>query len=247
VKNIRFSLIAPAIRHNLYLKCYESLDKENSVSFEMIFVGNSPPECKMPINFQYIYTNVGPVQCIEIAARSASGEYLISMADDLTFSEGFLNWISFYASKLHMEKVLVGSRYQINGVFQDKSLTFREKCINSPVVPFIPAFKREVWEELGGIDKRFSFAFYDLDMMLRFYEIGYSPFVVPDAWANEIWEKNMKDGLCKRTNWSAAKLLRQFWVEEYQGKWLVVKKRKETVESFGDEDILTINQNNAWN
>jgi len=220
--------------------------KKNKIPFEMIFVGNSPPPKKMPINFRYIYTNVGPSQCLEIAAQASSGEYLICTTDDLLLPSGFLNKIDFYLSKLHMEKVLVGNRYQINGVFRGGGYSFRKEYITSPVVPFMPAFKREVWEELGGIDKRFSFAYYDLDMMLRFYEIGYRPFIIPDNWGNEIWSKDIVSGLCRNTGRAGSKLLKRFWIKEYQGKRQVVRNRKEPVESFDDKNILTVNQNVFW-
>jgi len=246
MKNIRFSLIAPAIRHNLYSRFSESINTKNKISFEIIFVGNSPPKDKMPSNFQYIYTNVGPSQCLEIAARAASGDYLICTIDDVIFPSGFLNKIDFYLSKLHMEKVLVGNRYQINGTFDDVELTFRRRCINSPVISFMPAFKKDIWEKLGGIDRRFPFAFYDLDIILRFYEIGYSPFVIPDNWANEIWGGKKKGRLNQRTSEVGAELLKRFWVEERQGIWKTVRNRKEPVESFDDKNILTVNQNVFW-
>ena len=80
-----FSLIAPAIRSDFYKRVYDSVSKGNKIPFEIIFVGNNKPKIKMPDNFHYIYSNVKPAQCLEIAARNAQGEYLIPLADDEVF------------------------------------------------------------------------------------------------------------------------------------------------------------------
>jgi len=237
-KDIKFSVIASAIHSDLYTQCYNSISAGSNISFEVIFAGNVLPKEKMPINFKYIYTEVNPLQCVEIAARASSGEYLIDIADDLLFSEGFLDRTNHYLSKLYMDDMIVGGRYQTNGVFWDNILTFDKKGVNSPVVPFLPALKRRVWEEVGGIDRRFSYALFDIDVLLRFYAKGYSPFIAPDNWGNEIRNRSVKSILCGGTDRLGRRLLNRFWVEN----GLVIKNRKEAVESFDDKNILTVNQ-----
>jgi hypothetical protein len=242
-KDIKFSVIASAVRSNLYKKCYDNINENNNTSFEMIFVGNKKPIEKMPNNFQYIYTEVAPVQCFEIAARCSIGEYLIISTDDTLFSPNYLDKINHYLSKLHMEKALVGGRYQTNGIFYDNILTFDRKCSNSPVLPFLSAYKRSVFEELGGFDRRFPYAKFDMDLALRFYEYGYHPFVAPDAWGNEIRNKDICSSLCAPTDRLGLKLCWRFWNDGYK----ILKNRKLPVESFEDKDILTVDQNNFWN
>jgi len=234
---IIFSVIAPAIRRDLYKTCYESI-KRSRISFEVIFVGYNPPTEEMPSNFKYIYTQVNPAQCVEIAVRNATGEYIIYISDDLVFPDRFLDRIYYYISKLHMEKVLIGNRLQTDGVFYDGILTFdKRRCPNSPVVPWMPALKREIWMNLGGIDRRFSGALCDLDMILRFYETGYTPFIIPDNWGNEI-KNGIIFSLCKKTEELGRVLNNRFWVKDT----MVVKNRLEPVISFSDKDILTVDQ-----
>jgi hypothetical protein len=235
-------VIAAAIRSNRYLECYNSINCRNSIPFEMIFAGNSPPKEKMPNNFQYIFTEVGIPQCYEIAARAASGEYILNTTDDVFYCDRFLNRFDYYLSKLHMEKVLVGNRYQTNGIFYDKILTLNKRSPNSPVLSLLPAFKRSIWHDLGGIDRRFNFALFDVDMVLRFYEIGYTPFVMPDNWANEIRIGELQSKMCSLTERSGRKLINNLWMDGN----MTVKNRREPVESFDNKDILTVDQNDFW-
>ncbi len=238
IKNIKFSIIASAIREDRYKLIYDNLNYKNNISFEIVFVGDVPPKKEIAFNFRYIYTKVRPLQCLEIAARNAYGEYLLPIGDDFLFSKEFLNRIDFYLSKLYMEKVLVGNRYQTNGVFYDKIMTYQRKIPNSPIIAAMPAFKKDIWNKIGGIDKRFSWAFFDKDIILRFYELGYTPFISPDSWVNEIRNKTIKSFLCKKTERLGNKLNSQFWEKD----GLVIKKRKESVISFDDKNILIKNQ-----
>ena len=203
--NVKFSIIAPAIRENLYKRFYDSLAGSRGVrdrsqtSFEIIFVGFSPPKEQMSSNFGYIYTKVNAVQCWEIAAREAQGEYLILAVDDCLFSRRFLDRIYYYLNRLYMENTLIGTRYQTNGVFYDKILTYSGRIQNAPVLPSTCAFKREVWTELGGLDRRFPGAFCNADMILRFYERGYNLFIAPDCWLNEIRNNEVQSSWWKKT------------------------------------------------
>jgi len=237
-EDIVFSVTASAVRSNLYKNFYESISTKNKVSFEMIFVGNNPPAEEMPSNFKYIYTKVNPVQCYEIAARNAVGKFLVPVTDDLLLSDEFLDRMYFYLSKLHMDGVLVGNRYQTNGVFYDNVLTLERKYLNSPVIPIVSAFNREVWMKLGGADRRFSYSFFDVDMVLRFYEIGYKPFVIPDNWVNEIIDDTINSSLCKKTYARGRMLTNKFWVKDR----IVLKNRLEPVMSFLDKNILIEDQ-----
>ena len=235
-----FSIIAPAIRRNLYEKVYRSLNKNNHISFEIVFVGFSLPKEEMPINFRYIYTKVNPNQCMEIAARESIGEYLIPITDDYLFSPNFLDKMYFYISKLYMDKVLVGNRYQMNGIFYDNlRASYERKIKNSPILLGDgAAFKRDVWMELGGLDRRFEGAFRIPDMNLRFYEYGYAPFIAPDIWINEIRDKNIKSDLWKRSGPKCKQLCNKFWIKDS----IFSEKRLTFVKPFDDKDILIKDQ-----
>jgi hypothetical protein len=137
-----------------------------------------------------------------------------------------------------MENTLIGTRYQTNGVFYDKILTYSGRIQNAPVLPSTCAFKREVWTELGGLDRRFPGAFCNADMILRFYERGYNLFIAPDCWLNEIRNNEVQSSWWKKTGKRGQMICNTFWVKD----GLVVRKRLKPVLSFDDENILTVDQ-----
>ena len=139
MSKVKYSMIATAIRSEHYRRVYDSLNYNNNTSFEVVFCGHVPPKEEMPSNFRYIYTEVrNPVQCLEIAARAAVGEYLIWTVDDVVYSDGFLNRIDYYEGKLYMDKVLIQTRLQTNGNFNDNDLVMNKVILNSPVIGFGP-------------------------------------------------------------------------------------------------------------
>ena len=99
-----FSIAFSAIRNNLYKRTYDSLSKDCNVPFEIVYAGYSPPTEKMPDNFRYIYTTVKPAQCVEIAARNSSGEFIILASDDISFSDGFLNKAHNWCNRIDSDK-----------------------------------------------------------------------------------------------------------------------------------------------
>lgn len=239
-KNVRFSLIAPAIRSHLYRGFCDNL-KNNKVPFEVIFVGNVPPKESMPSNFVYIESNVNCAQCWEIASRSAQGDYLFMVTDDCLFSDLFLDTMDYYINKVFMEDSLIGTRYQTNGIFWDNILRYRKRMPTSPVLPGICAFRRDIWSNIGGIDCRFLGGFCNVDMILRFYEHGLRLFITPDCWVNEIRNNptlDEKNGMWAKTGSQGKKICDSFWIKDS----IFSKKRLKPVISFKDEEILTKDQ-----
>lgn len=111
-----FSMVAPAVRGKYTEFCdslQQTLPKVASdghdtapVPFEIVFAGPNPPEEQMPDNFRYIQTNVKPAQCAEIAARYAVGEYLITAADDYSYSDNYLRKMYWYIKRFDMNRVI---------------------------------------------------------------------------------------------------------------------------------------------
>lgn len=64
--NVAISLFGPSIRPELWMRLYRSLSS-NAVPFEIIFVGNRLPDFSLPNNIHFIYSEVKPAQCAEIA------------------------------------------------------------------------------------------------------------------------------------------------------------------------------------
>jgi len=95
---------------------------------------------------------------------------------------------------------------------------------------------------IGGFDRRIPYSFTDIDLIMSFYERGYTPFIIPNNWGNEIRNENIKSGLCKKSTRMGRQMLKQFWMDGNN----ILKKRKEPVESFVDKDILTVDQNDFF-
>lgn len=242
MENIKFSIIAAAKRVYAYEDCCSNLVNQKGVPFEIIFVGPNPPKNKMPDNFKYICTHVKPSQCLEIAARNAVGEYLLVGGDDLVYPSNFFDRLNNYTLRLDTDRVLISFRFLCRDEIADSGMIYSLNIPTSPVVGIAPAFRREIWNELGGIDKRFFGSFADMDMQMRCYEYGMSPFITPDL---VIGEKNYyhlekkKHSLLHRNGKAAVKLLNSFWVHEDE---TMSKERLSPVESFDDKDILTTDQ-----
>lgn len=235
-----FSLIAPAIRSKFYERVYNSISVGHNIPFEIIFVGHKKPDKKMPQNFHYIYTKVKPSQSLEIAARNASGDYLIPVSDDLLFSEGFLK-----KTLNHMENkgkdVFITYRLAINGEMKDDwtYLLSSDKNIKYTLLGGSGVFDRKIWHELGGIDKRFYYAFADSDVQLRIRETR-DVFITPDCWINE--SRDAHKGSRRASKIINMKSERIFFNKLWVKNDKFVGKRLEKVIPFDDKDILIKNQ-----
>lgn len=242
---IKFSIVAPAIRSHNYKKVYDSLNIDNNTSFEVVFVGNYLPEQDMPSNFKYIYSEVNPAQCTEIAVRNSIGEYIIVIVDDLEFSGGFLNMMDFYIDRMFLENTVISSSIKIFEEEGDGMFLFDWKIKNAPVMPAFPAFKRKIWNKIGGIDRRFNGACLHFDVMMRFYEIGYSLFIIPSCWGNEFKDKKVPSSLYRKTGKKYGQVLcKKLWVKDDN---TISRKRLLSLMPYDDKDILTVDQFEDFN
>ena len=233
---IKFSFICSAIRSELYMRVCESVGFKTNIPHEIIYAGFSPPTQKMPSNFKYIVTHAFPAWAVEIAARFAVGEYIIMMPDDCLLSEGYINRLSYYIDKLGMEKCLIGGRYKYlnKPSCADMSLTVDMDDPKAPVTTICQAFNREVWNKIGGLDSRFTGIFYDIDMAMRFYEYGYTPFIMPDAYVEEDRFTVIPHTLLKKTGKESRNLLDTLWRKE-DGRYSL--KRSLPVIPLTDEQV----------
>ena len=244
-----FSIASASRRPQYYPYFYEALSKNSTVPFEIVFVGPNPPTQKMPDNFRHIVSRATPCQCIEMAVRNAVGEYVMSIGDDVMFSDGFLDKLYSYAQKLDRDKVLITSRFWLETLnkFGDDGLMFDGDLPTGFVIGIGPVFRRDIWMKLGGLDRRFHSTFCDIDMQMRFYEYGMQPFVTPDCWINEV---NKREGIFQEDGWKnknhrncsllikhyypARTLLNSLWITK-DGK--MSKTRLSPVELFTDVEL----------
>jgi len=175
------SIIAPAIRPQLWLEFYKMCCNGNIIPFEIVFVGPNLPSFKLPENFFFIHSNVKPPQCFEIACRNAKSEYVLIFTDDLIIPSGTIDLMYSYMIRMWNEKAIIGARFSDNpnpGT-PDYDMFFDLNSVCSAVVACAVLIKKSVWEEVGGVDRRFNRLWSDTDLQMRIIAAGGFSFVVP--------------------------------------------------------------------
>jgi len=244
------SCFGPGIRTEYWMRLYNSI-ASNGIPFELVMVGNRNPDFELPNNFRHIYSEVKPSQCAEIGFRNTTGELVMPVADDEVFSEGAVQSAYILYRRLDNPQALVSYRFVLQG--KDISNGFlpanRYHVWNpdSPLAPICPLMSRELWQRIGGIDKRFIALYWDLDLAMRIYEIGGIGILSPDAKVEELGrcilggEHNLYDkyGPCHDRV-----ILDSFWTipGQYGLFSQIVSHRLTPIESFEDKDLLTITQ-----
>jgi len=166
------SIYMPAVRPQLWMGVYESLEQSN-IPFELIAVGHVPPEYKLPDNFHFIKTKVKPVQCVEIGFRACKGEYCIYSHDDLFFGSNTLDLLLRKWLEINNELVVVSCMpYQYGEKLETNRYRFWDGVENSPHVPLAGLYKTSTMKKIGSRDKNFMVSYADLDIAMRLYEMG---------------------------------------------------------------------------
>ena len=230
-------MISAAYRNWMYKECYDSFVLDSQVPIEFIFVGPNPPTQKMPDNFEYIQTDVKPAQCLEIAARRAKGDYLIAGSDDERFNPNFLNRLYSYIQRMDMHRVFITFRYSVYSQPRDSQLAIHIDIPTSSFLGVSGCYRRDLWKQLGGIDRRWVGSYGDIDMQMRFYEYGMNPFLPPDCIIDEVMVNkkiDKKHSLYYRTSNSSRELFEKLWTNKDGSD----RRRSSLVESFDDKDIL---------
>lgn len=180
------SLFAPAIYPENWMGLYKSLSS-NEVPYEIIFVGDKAPEFTLPDNFHFIYSEVKPAQCAEIASRYTAGDLIMNVSDDVVFSEHALDKLYETYRSFNCDKIMISCRYVLNGKdLTDEAAYYWWGKLKSPRMPAGGLIKKSVWKQIGGIDRRFVALCWDLDIAMRLYEIGGAVGFCEDAWIEEI-------------------------------------------------------------
>jgi hypothetical protein len=228
------SVIATAIHTEFWQKLYADLSKNNTIPFEIVFVGNVKPNFTLPNNFIHIYSDAKPSQCLETAARNAHGAYVMITADDVEVPPEMLNSMYYFLRRMYSDKAIVSARFSdtADGPPVDKLLVFDTRNPDSPVLGVNTIIKRSVWKEMGGIDRRF-FAFKgDLDLQMRIYQAGGYLFLVPDVIARE--KPRPGPRLVNTYSKHDSDILYSFWVLPDGSS---SKKRLQDFHPFGEDEI----------
>ena len=236
------SIIMPAIRVERWRKMYFNLISMNKVPFEIICVGYNRPKFKLYPNFRFIYSKVKPAQCMEIAAREAKGELLLTYGDDFMSSPGFLPILYEQSLDVDMDNNLIKIKEYLDD-FSEMPLERKFKAMFKALkegekqdIGKLMLIKRSVWMNLGGLDKIFHGSLYDVDLRNRFIIQGGNILFNNDVIVLE--KKELGKGLWfSETGKSDLRILRKLWPPFGEGK-----NRSLPLELYDDKDILTVSQ-----
>jgi len=136
MSDIKVSLFASAVRPKLWPALFKSL-VGTSVSFEVIFCGNNPPNFKGPNHpglkitlwsgspHKYICTeNIKPAQCYEIARSYCTGETVVWIADDCEFPNDVIGKAYKYWKSQNNEKLILSIQTKESGYNLPKGQLF---------------------------------------------------------------------------------------------------------------------------
>lgn len=170
---IDVSIYASAIRTERWLIMYEDIKSKNTVNFEFVFAGPNQPTYTLPDNFKFFKTSMKPCQCYEIAARNCQGLSLVNVADDVEYTKGAID-LMFEAYLKDPKHIMATCDYHIDGVDKSTMQNFQGN-LNDPDWPYLPVcglHDRELYNELGGADRRFTGVMHELDVYMRLSEHG---------------------------------------------------------------------------
>jgi hypothetical protein len=179
------SLYATAARPQGWMNLYNIL-QDNSIPFEIVFVGPNEPDYILPDNFHYIKTDVKPAQCVEIAARSTSGTLIMQIADDIDLVTPKMLDKLYSTYTAHNDKnLIVSCRYMLDG--KDLSPTchyYHSGHTNTPMISVAGLMSNDLYKAVGGIDKNFIAVCSDIDVIMRIHAYGGSV-ILDDVYVNE--------------------------------------------------------------
>ena len=168
-------IVATAIRTRFWQEIYDNLTKNKS-SFHLVFVGHTRPTFLLPENFTYIYSELKPAACVEIAYRYAhkniDARFIMHTADDFIMRPYYLDsMISGYdrLKKQYNDEMLMITQISIQ---VDGSYDFMALEQKGPVTGIGPFTTMENSKKIGTLDKRFNSVCWDMDRVYRFYAMG---------------------------------------------------------------------------
>lgn len=195
---MRLSLSVSTARDVYWRRLCESL-AGNAVDFEVIFVGPlgaGIERLSVPARFIDVPVSVPPPRCWEIGARAALGELLAFGCDDFVFSPGFLDAVAAEAAKSHHRFDMFTARYIDNGVDSLEHQRIRGGGPDMPLLPLGGFAFTEAHHAIGGIDRRFRYAFWDVDLYMSMCEAGGRTTLIEGHECHE--QDNFKHALSER-------------------------------------------------
>lgn len=202
----KISFFASAIRPHLWEDLLNSL-KGSKYEYEVIFAGHVDQGLVKEMfsqykEFKYITTGeIKPAQCYEIARRSCIGDLVCWIADDCTFSDGFVDKIYDYSQLIKQEwlkecylknieakgyfKGIISCKTNENNQIETmQNHRFFGRNLNTPLMAPIGVMVRKHLDLLGGLDKRYICGQYENDIVMRNIVDGGKVYLYEDVYVN---------------------------------------------------------------
>jgi len=176
-------------------ECIESLLTQTYKKVEIIVVDDASADntykisSKYPINVIQLNKNCGPASARNIGANNANGHILVFVEGDSKYSPDYIETIIKPFSHHSVGGSICGQRIvwsdKNNTVVKYQNLRWKAKTIlkkekRYPVVGAW-AFRKEVFDKLGGYDKTLRYG-EDLDLFYRMKKAGYKSEWDPGAY-----------------------------------------------------------------
>ena len=191
IQKPKISIFCAAIRTNLWEQLYNKTVSENKIPLEFVFVGHNKPNFKLPKNFKFIYSNVKPNQCMQIALMECSADLVVPSADDCFFSKNAFDLIYEKHNSNEDDKIIYGLSFRRDGVkYPEKGYYFNptslpEPAKGTPLIPLSMLIKKKDIMNLGGFDRNFVFGSL-VDLYLRLMERGKVYEKMQDIYVEEV-------------------------------------------------------------
>ena len=190
---MKLSIFAAAIRPHLWEELLKSL-RGGKYEYEVIFAGHIDHGLitemfKEYPEFKYISTGeIKPSSCYEIARRHCQGRLIHWTADDAIYSEGFVDkvveWYSGLGELLQQSYILSCKTNENNRNESMLNHRFFERNQNTPKMAPLGVMRRDVLEDLGGLDSRYIAGQWENDICCRALAQGKEVIIFEDVCIN---------------------------------------------------------------
>jgi len=214
---------------------------KTGLSFEVVIVGPNEPDFELPKEIKFFKSHVKPSQCFNAAASMAEGETLLQIVDDIEYSEGGIE--AMFKAVVEKDNVMATCQYFQNGYSNLYQQNIAGSVMNLSYLPLLPVcgmYRRSVYSEIGGIDRRFMGVMGELDLYMRMSINGYSThFVNFICNENTDYQKKEASSLCGKF-WNQD---RPTFIDLWSTSNNLYPIRKDIVRKYKNENLLSENQN----
>lgn len=201
----KISFIAASSKPHAWEKMLSSL-KSTKHNYEIVISGSVDPSIVQYIldanpEIKYIKNSGSTIcQTYEIARRNAIGEYTCWISDDSIFSEGCID-------RLLDKEISYKTIVAIKTILKDSPgddfdyHRFFSRNLNTPILPLTGVITTKYLNELGGLDCRYSYGKWEMDLGMRVLADGgeINKFIEGD-----VTKKHVLNNGCNNDYWSGS-------------------------------------------